>query len=890
MVPLYSELALLTTRDFTPTFTHRFWEHLGPPFHLHINNRTVLSTRMRFLPSPQRSMIELARVVNQPWTTPGSAFRGALDGSDFDSYAESHGWPARRPQEWYHNFENDESPPLRSFMQTWLLCGLLSFMFQRQIGLADLIPDADLDNTPGTVYISSYMTRDLFLPIAREIIDNEESSSRTQARRRGWLNVKKIHYAICGPGPFFMKNAHGETQCTLIDFITGFRHSTWPTLDSDLLHLLVLLDFFESLLWPRNGTSTEAVNHARVSKAMRRFEPPGISIHLKGFGLCPSIISRMTARLNAASLMFMTQSAELVETQIYTRSSKHDLCTATHCESSEVRQGSYVRRHFGTEHCVDLVADQQKLLDILVDGQLPIVRLPETTKPMSFEYISSSSESPQHYVAISHVWSDGLGNENKNALYRCQLNAVSKYVKAMPMTDLPVRGFWLDTLCVPRLENGDNAIDLPNFRLAKRKAIESIRSSYEGAVAVLVLDSWLLHMKQHDIPHEETLLKVLNSPWNTRLWTFQEGATARKLYFQFSDGVYDLDLGMQAFNGSQDLFAKHTLGPSIFELYHQLRDFRRGNISYPERLAAVISAVRLRSSTLAADEPLCLAALLNLDLIGLASVPESERVQEFWRIAIRGADYTPLIYQAARMVLPGFRWAPRQLLWEVSQAVPHTNTSDPYSIDDSGEKTLSINATAFNFVTFDGKLKGVTLALEKEDLKSQLPQMYYKIEADLSLRDDVEDRWTAPTLAMDSLFGTVNTAFIAMYDERAQNRPFGSSTHFAREGYIVACGADKEYLTVKHGSEWHKQPLSYSHDHEGMEHEHWMPTAYICPARMTIHPFIRGEETSEHLAEFGATLHGLLNATEEKPYDDPWKPMSTLFGIGSWFHKNWIIT
>ncbi|KAF0317140.1 hypothetical protein GQ607_015657 [Colletotrichum asianum] len=53
------------------------------------------------------------------------------------------------------------------------------------------------------------------------------------------------------------------------------------------------------------------------------------------------------------------------------------------------------------------------------------------------------------YVAISHVWSDGLGNPWSNRLCSCQLNHIQALVNGLyPLDQAPVP-FWIDSLVIP---------------------------------------------------------------------------------------------------------------------------------------------------------------------------------------------------------------------------------------------------------------------------------------------------------------------------------------------------------------------------------------------------------------------------------------------------------
>jgi hypothetical protein len=72
---------------------------------------------------------------------------------------------------------------------------------------------------------------------------------------------------------------------------------------------------------------------------------------------------------------------------------------------------------------------------------------------------------------------------------------------------------------------------------AQKIALQKMRQTYKDATAVLVLvlDSWLLSCEVSRKPETETLMRIFNSPWNRRLWTFQGGALPKSRMFQFGD-------------------------------------------------------------------------------------------------------------------------------------------------------------------------------------------------------------------------------------------------------------------------------------------------------------------------------------------------------------------
>jgi len=61
-----------------------------------------------------------------------------------------------------------------------------------------------------------------------------------------------------------------------------------------------------------------------------------------------------------------------------------------------------------------------------------------------------------------------------------------------------------------------------------------MRRTYESARKVLVLDSEL-EVASIDTSPEELLMRISCCGWMRRLWTLQEGALAKELFFQFKE-------------------------------------------------------------------------------------------------------------------------------------------------------------------------------------------------------------------------------------------------------------------------------------------------------------------------------------------------------------------
>jgi hypothetical protein len=236
----------------------------------------------------------------------------------------------------------------------------------------------------------------------------------------------------------------------------------------------------------------------------------------------------------------------------------------------------------------------------------------------------------QPYVAISHIWADGLGNPSANAIHLCQLRLIQERVDALaarhynklclqqPPGHMP---FWMDTLCVPAHEGE-----------AKTMAIASMETIYKKAVAVLVLDRDLLTLGA--ISPLERAVRIAASPWNTRLWTMQEGAFARTLYFQFKDYA----VSPEELRGNGDHWKK---GDSQYDISRLLiQDALSGVLELTSLVSTIshdkglhfLQYIGWRFSSRSSDEAICLAILLGLDVGAIADENRcavEDRMREF---------------------------------------------------------------------------------------------------------------------------------------------------------------------------------------------------------------------------------------------------------------------
>ncbi|KAL8749462.1 MAG: hypothetical protein Q9184_006803, partial [Pyrenodesmia sp. 2 TL-2023] len=248
--------------------------------------------------------------------------------------------------------------------------------------------------------------------------------------------------------------------------------------------------------------------------------------------------------------------------------SPHPLCTADHCTSSGVDPTTYEPLHRKScvsqpadcRRCSMVGVDTSRVADIILQGSIPLIEIrPQPDGSVGLEVVPHKSS--LRYVAVSHVWSGGLGNVKANAMLSCQLRYLHSILLRLRENgddDLDRRqgsrkfqdaidearfkcGFgrekmplylWIDTLCIP--------VGL-SYKAAYLKTLYQMAQIYIMAQCVIVLDPELQNMNHRLMQKEQTFAHILCSAWMSRSWTFQEACMARIWFVQFADGYFTVD-------------------------------------------------------------------------------------------------------------------------------------------------------------------------------------------------------------------------------------------------------------------------------------------------------------------------------------------------------------
>ena len=318
----------------------------------------------------------------------------------------------------------------------------------------------------------------------------------------------------------------------------------------------------------------------------------------------------------------------------------HSVCTRYKCLAYQLKESSYRTAHTtACKGCREMAiepADLTAILESADENTNPRVRITISDR----DEVAISAVTEGSYVAISHVWSDGMGHPpGVNSLPECQIRRLSFLVKQTGLEEAIV---WIDSLCVPA-----------NPGHFKRKALAQMANIYRGAKNVLVLDSDLLSIPS-SCCNEELLLRIALSRWMRRLWTFEEGVVARpRLLFQLSDQSICLPEPKKSFTDS--IAEKCT---SMISRY----------LPAKVSVRSVITALHFRSTSWIADEPICISYILDLRTSSILSIDwlrQDLRMLELYRQITRKnpvLTWRFFFTKGEKLNISPFRWAPMSLL------------------------------------------------------------------------------------------------------------------------------------------------------------------------------------------------------------------------------------
>ncbi|MCJ1460601.1 hypothetical protein MMC28_010983 [Mycoblastus sanguinarius] len=236
---------------------------------------------------------------------------------------------------------------------------------------------------------------------------------------------------------------------------------------------------------------------------------------------------------------------------------------------------------------------EEQLCKIIENGQIPILSMDPKAEDLDIRI--EVYNGVQSYTAVSHVWSDGMGNDRHNQVHKCQLQSIAQQLTMLREEKFRLMGvverfysgylfkllfmspklyFWLDTVCIPARApdeqpepnetqqassiesaysqgaNSDPSSDnestdsenegyttqeRPISRTQERRnqAVRHITPIFQAAEQILVLDKELENIVEAS--DDQLSATLFSCKWAQRAWTFQEGSSARDCRFKIKN-------------------------------------------------------------------------------------------------------------------------------------------------------------------------------------------------------------------------------------------------------------------------------------------------------------------------------------------------------------------
>ncbi|KAI5990031.1 hypothetical protein F5J12DRAFT_748042, partial [Pisolithus orientalis] len=570
----------------------------------------------------------------------------SYDGGDFFTYPERKGW-ARDIED--YDFSRRTPAELNAFFQAWLFFGCLTEILKAgglQVDTNDFIDTKS--NTVTTQRLPQLIVQWKSLwPTSKDV--TEACQCKTT---QNYAPDQRCGHERCWHSVVRDRNSNALRFTRLILRERSLCLS--PLLD---LRSLMLPNIVYECLLPRVEWGGYAIMRGRLRQA----------------NWCPS-------RIVATMLPLGIEGRYYCAANPVKETGDHSKCSTRRCVAQGVDEDHYPTRHVPGCSCESTGVPLEELLDIIRkddEGHTPVVTWVEGTDGLPGRAVITDASAVNilpnsnicKYVAISHVWSEGLGNPTGNTLPICQVSRIQKMVDEL----LPDRGvdqhvpFWMDTLCVPV---GDS---LKEYR---KKCIIRMRTIYQEAEAVLVLDVGMQEVSSSASILNRTLA-VFQSAWWRRLWTYQEGILANRLYLRLSDGVQDMNaMGGELTNHFTELGQRGYTCTEIFSLDTSVyfgkgkwfSDYEHKRDMYYMPISGALSNRRTMKGS---DETLCLSTVLGIHPAPFLRIEGRmpfllhqliDRRMELFLHYIRKFARGIIFNSLPRLKRDGYRWAPRSLL------------------------------------------------------------------------------------------------------------------------------------------------------------------------------------------------------------------------------------
>ena len=147
-------------------------------------------------------------------------------------------------------------------------------------------------------------------------------------------------------------------------------------------------------------------------------------------GWCPNQVGRAGRDLTPSGMYFASMLKHPTPTN------DHKACTRNRCKMNQIDEATYKTKHVQSGcDCCFIGPNMAEIAKVLESGDIPVIAIKTSLtgggcrlRVVPFRPDHSGSNP---FIAISHVWGDGMGNVNENALPDCQIRRLKSLVEAI---------------------------------------------------------------------------------------------------------------------------------------------------------------------------------------------------------------------------------------------------------------------------------------------------------------------------------------------------------------------------------------------------------------------------------------------------------------------------
>jgi hypothetical protein len=489
-------------------------------------------------------------------------------GLPFSEFGQRQGFSNKDRSSSSLEFRGKSMQEIASLLQSWLFFGLLEEFLGQRINRLLFVDRHDASGA--TIWIDQDVIHDMFIDWKKELMvmswkDQQRRKEHIEAVLEMALAKSELFDQLTPESQDFTISAIMLSVKLLIMVLQSIADDTFGNLQHPLVDSITQTWFAQVFLERRRRSTAYRKMQEVTEQKLFLPLPPGND---KPSPAAKLLLNRLVENgwcIHQAIQVCQTYDYQIVNylSSLHRRVSlriSHEACPLSdRCIAHDVdltNQNSYKQRHVIEGcGCPQVSVPTDDVLSIIEKGGIPIISL--KAKDGQFVLKVVKCQPWTRFAAVSHVWSDGLGNAMANALPRCQIERLSKRLSlSVPQLEKPKQRrssmeevqsktphhlFWMDTLCIPVGVKDDKYVEE-----MKSRAISRMAPIYASATHVLVLDSELENSTSSyvytDGSHndDEVAAHILCSAWMGRSWTLQEAVLARTCYFQLASGPRSL--------------------------------------------------------------------------------------------------------------------------------------------------------------------------------------------------------------------------------------------------------------------------------------------------------------------------------------------------------------